>query len=181
MWEPKKGNEKSTAEKPRTENLSTSAVEAVNNFVGVREATLNDLNEIYAIEKESFPDPYPKPLLKAFFFHPGAYIVAVVEKKVVGYAIGIIRYRSLGHVISIAVRKDFRGKGIGKKLLNELIDRLFAMGAKKIRIEVRESNEIAINLYKKVGFVTKEKIIGYYPDGETALVMFIDLPQGRRM
>ena len=181
MLEPKKGNEKLTDGKPRTENLSTSPVDGVNNFVGVREATLNDLNEIYAIEKESFPDPYPKALLKAFLFHPGAYIVAVVERKVVGYAIGIIRYRSLGHKISIAVRKDYRGKGIGKKLLNELLNRLFAMGAKKIRIEVRESNEIAINLYRKVGFVPKEKISGYYPDGETALVMFIDLPQSHRM
>ncbi|MEM2880621.1 MAG: ribosomal protein S18-alanine N-acetyltransferase [Candidatus Methanomethylicaceae archaeon] len=145
------------------------------NSAEVRDATLNDLNEIYAIEKESFSDPYPKPLLKAFFYHPGAYIVAVVRGKVVGYAIGIIRFRSLGHIISIAVEKDFRGKGIGKKLLHELIKRLSGMGAKKIRIEVRESNEIAINLYKKTGFTTKEKISRYYPDGEDALVMFIDL------
>ncbi|MEM4234256.1 MAG: ribosomal protein S18-alanine N-acetyltransferase [Candidatus Methanomethylicaceae archaeon] len=145
------------------------------NSAEVRDATLNDLNEIYAIEKESFSDPYPKPLLKAFFYHPGAYIVAVVRGKVVGYAIGIIRFRSLGHIISIAVEKDFRGKGIGKKLLHELIKRLSGMGAKKIRIEVRESNEIAINLYKKTGFTTKEKIFRYYPDGEAALVMFIDL------
>ncbi|MEM2128265.1 MAG: ribosomal protein S18-alanine N-acetyltransferase [Candidatus Methanomethylicaceae archaeon] len=145
------------------------------NSAEVRDATLNDLNEIYAIEKESFSDPYPKPLLKAFFYHPGAYIVAVVRGKVVGYAIGIIRFRSLGHIISIAVEKDFRGKGIGKKLLHELIKRLSGMGAKKIRIEVRESNEIAINLYKKMGFTTKEKISRYYPDGEAALVMFIDL------
>ncbi|MCX8182213.1 MAG: ribosomal protein S18-alanine N-acetyltransferase [Candidatus Methanomethyliaceae archaeon] len=146
------------------------------NSIEVRDATLKDLNEIYAIEKESFPDPYPKPLLKAFFYHPGIYIVAVIGGEIVGYAIGIIRFRSLGHIISIAVRKESRGRGIGKKLLKELIKRLSAMGAKKIRIEVRESNEIAINLYKKFGFVTKEKIFGYYPDGEAALVMFIDLP-----
>ncbi|MEM3674710.1 MAG: hypothetical protein QXG08_04470, partial [Candidatus Methanomethyliaceae archaeon] len=57
------------------------------NSAEVRDATLNDLNEIYAIEKESFSDPYPKPLLKAFFYHPGADIVAVVRGKVVGYAI----------------------------------------------------------------------------------------------
>jgi len=141
----------------------------------VRDATLNDLNEIYAIEKESFPDPYPKPLLKAFFYHPSAYIVAVLGGRVIGYAIGIIRFKSLGHVISIAVQREFRGRGIGKKLLKELISRLFAMGAKRVRIEVRESNKVAINLYKEMGFVVKERIIGYYNDGESALVMFMEL------
>lgn len=141
----------------------------------IRDASLNDLNEIYEIEKEAFKDPYPKALLKAFFYHPGVYIVATCEGKVVGYAIGIIRFHSLGHVISLAVKKEFHGKGIGKKLLGELMRRLGSIGAKKIRIEVRESNEVAINLYKKMGFVEKNKIPGYYPDGESAIVMFIDL------
>ncbi|MGQ9759718.1 MAG: ribosomal protein S18-alanine N-acetyltransferase [Candidatus Methanomethylicaceae archaeon] len=137
---------------------------------------MEDLEEIYEIEKASFSDPYPPALLKAFFFHPGAYLVAVLERRVVGYTIGIIRFKSLGHVVSIAVKKDLRGRGIGKNLLTEIINRLKAMGAKKIRIEVRESNTVAISLYRKMGFVEKERVVGYYPDGETALVMFLELP-----
>ncbi len=145
-----------------------------NHSVDIREATLQDLNDIYQIEIEAFSDPYPKGLLKAFFFHPGAYLVAVAGDKVVGYAIGIIRFRSLGHVVSIAVKMNYRRRGVGKKLLIALIKSLTLKGAKKIRIEVRESNDIAINLYRSIGFVGKEKIMGYYPDGEAALVMFIE-------
>lgn len=146
-----------------------------NPSVEIKDARLEDLEEIYKIERESFSDPYPLGLLKTFFFHPGTYLVAVLEGRVVGYAIGIIRFKSLGHIISIAVEKRLRGRGIGKSLLAETIKRLGAMGAKRIRIEVRESNTIAINLYRKMGFFEKERIIRYYPNGETAIVMLLEL------
>lgn len=141
----------------------------------IRRAEEKDLVEIYRIEVNSFKDPYPYGLLKAFLYHPGVYLVAVEDEKVIGYSIGIIRFKDLGHIISIAVDKDYRGKGIGKKLLKETIENLAKMEVKRIRIEVRESNEIAINLYKKFGFMEKERVKEYYPDGETAIVMFLDV------
>ncbi|MDH5807157.1 MAG: ribosomal protein S18-alanine N-acetyltransferase [Candidatus Methanomethylicaceae archaeon] len=141
----------------------------------IRRAEEKDLKEIYRIEVNSFKDPYPYGLLKAFLYHPGVYLVIVEDEKIIGYSIGIIRFKDLGHIISIAIDKDYRGKGFGKKLLKETIDNLIKMGVKKIRIEVRESNEIAINLYKKFGFIEKEKIKEYYPNGESAIVMFLDV------
>lgn len=139
----------------------------------IRRAEERDLAEIYRIEVESFKDPYPYGLLKAFLYHPGVYLV-VEEEKVIGYSIGIMRFENLGHIISIAIDKAYRGRGLGKKLLKETIEGLMETGAKKIRIEVRESNDVAINLYKKFGFMEKERIRGYYPDGESAIVMFLD-------
>lgn len=141
----------------------------------IRRAEEKDLLEIYRIELDSFKDPYPYGLLKAFLHHPGAYLVAVENEKIIGYSIGIVRFRDLGHIISIAVDKAHRGRGVGKKLLKETIERLVEMGVKKVRIEVRESNQVAINLYKKLGFVEKGRIEGYYPDGEAAIVMFLDV------
>ncbi|MCQ5337519.1 MAG: ribosomal protein S18-alanine N-acetyltransferase [Candidatus Methanomethylicia archaeon] len=144
-------------------------------MIKIRKANINDLKEIYRIEKESFPDPYPYGLLKAFLFHPGVYLVAIVEEKIIGYCIGIIRNGDIGHIISIAVDKNYRRRGIGTILLRNTINELMKLGARKIRIEVRESNIAAIKLYEKIGFREKERIYGYYSDGETAIVMFLEL------
>lgn len=137
----------------------------------IRDARLDDLYSIYQIELESFPDPYPRGLLKAFFFLPGSIVVAVSQGRVVGYAIGIIREDDLGHIISIAVAKNERRRGIGGSLLKEQIDRLSSAGIKKIVLEVRKSNIEAKRLYQKFGFAKKKEIKGYYKDGEDAEVM----------
>jgi len=138
----------------------------------VREARLSDLDAILEIEEGSFSDPYPRGLLKAFLYHPGAYIVALSEEAVIGYAIGILR-RDQGHIVSLAVKKDCRRGGVGQKLMLEIIGRLRTVGAKSMRLEVRQSNSAAIELYKKLGFAEDEKVKEYYPDGETAIVMFL--------
>jgi ribosomal-protein-alanine N-acetyltransferase len=143
-------------------------------MIKIRRANIDDLKEIYRIEKESFPDPYPYGLLKAFLFHPGVYLVATINEKIIGYCIGIIRNENIGHIISIAVDKDYRRKGVGTLLLKTTINELMKLGAKKFRIEVRESNIIAIKLYEKIGFKEKERIPNYYSDGETAIVMFLE-------
>lgn len=137
----------------------------------IREAGMGDLESIYSIEVKSFNDPYPKGLLKAFFFMPGSYLVATAEGAVVGYAVGIIRYGSVGHIVSIAVLEEWQGMGVGRMLLDRLMNGLAALGARVMRLEVRESNSRAIGLYRAAGFEEKEKIKKYYADGESALVM----------
>ncbi len=146
----------------------------------IRNATLHDLDEILSVEEKSFADPYPRGLLKALYFLPGAYLVAVSGGKVVGYAVGVIRRRTIGHVISVAVTKGMRGKGIGGELMRALIGRLVSEGAREIQLEVRESNASAIGLYKRLNFEEKRKIKRYYADGESALVMRLDVKSPRR-
>ena len=64
---------------------------AVDHGIAVREANLADIDRIVEIEDASFPDPYPRGLLKAFLYMPGAYMVATDGGTIVGYTIGIIR------------------------------------------------------------------------------------------
>jgi ribosomal-protein-alanine N-acetyltransferase len=141
----------------------------------IREAFEKDINVIFEIEKEAFSDPYPRELLKAFLYFPGAYIVALCQDVVIGYAIGIIERKDQGHIISIAVKSDHRRSGTGGRMLEELKDRLVNAGAKSIRLEVRESNLEALALYKNKGYVEGGRMQGYYNDGETALVMYLSL------
>jgi len=141
----------------------------------LRDARVEDLDSIFEIEQQAFPDPYPKALLKAFLFFPGAYLVVLSEGKMIGYAIGIVRYSDQGHIISIAINREYRRGGAGETLLTELVERLRKIGSTQVYLEVRQSNIAAISLYKKIGFVEKGKKERYYSDGETALEMRLSL------
>lgn len=145
----------------------------------IRDACLNDLDQIYSIEVEAFPDAYPKALLKAFFFIPGCIIVAERSSRIIGYAIGIFRDEDTGHIVSIAVRAQERRLGAGSALLRSLLERFERNDMRRAVLEVRKSNIEAKLLYKKIGFEKKGEINGYYQDGESAEVMEI-LLQGRQ-
>jgi RimJ/RimL family protein N-acetyltransferase len=54
--------------------------------------------------------------------------------------------------LGIGLLLDFRGKGIGRKLMGQTIDAAFAFGLTRIELTVREENVIAIALYKSLGF-----------------------------
>jgi len=69
------------------------------------------------------------------------------------------------------VRRDYRGMGIGKRLLREVIRRMVTIyGVKEITLEVHEKNETAIKLYEEFGFRKVKKLHGYY-NGEDGWLM----------
>jgi len=78
----------------------------------------------------------------------------------------------VGHVISIAVLQEYRRRGIGSALMSEAL-KIFEekYDVDSVYLEVRVSNQPAINMYEKFGFVKARRIRGYYRDGEDAYVM----------
>ncbi len=148
--------------------------------IAIRDANLADMDRIVKIEEGSFPDPYPRGLLKAFLYMPGAYLVATEGGAVVGYTIGIIRHRTVGHLVSVAVSPACRRVGVGRALIEETLARLASAGVKSYMLEVRESNAPAIGLYKKMGFSEAGKMKKYYADGESAIVMELSGSSGSR-
>lgn len=93
---------------------------------------------------------------------------------IVGYG-GLWLSIDEGHVTTIAVGKDYRGKGIGELLLNGLVDQGMAMNADILTLEVRITNVVAQQLYLKYGFRPFGTRPRYYTDnGEDALIMSTD-------
>jgi len=95
-------------------------------------------------------------------------------RSIVGYA-GIWVMTDEAHITTIASRPDVRGVGIGEFLLVSLIHRGIETGARWMTLEVRASNTVAQNLYRK--YTIKEMGVRkrYYSDnGEDALVMWTD-------
>lgn len=79
---------------------------------------------------------------------------------------------------NIALLEAYRGRKWGERLLEELMKTASYVGMKSITLEVRVSNEVAQNLYRKKGFRSAGTRKGYYSDNrEDALIMWADLPE----
>ena len=89
--------------------------------------------------------------------------------EVIGFSAGSVKSRTRGHISGIAVLEEYRGKGIGKNLFNVAIDAFIKDKFKKVTLEVRPSNKVAVGLYESHGFKRTHIISGYYPDGEDAI------------
>jgi ribosomal-protein-alanine N-acetyltransferase len=103
---------------------------------------------------------------------------------VVGYVVADVvpnHGRAFGHVKDLAVHPEARGEGWGRRLLAHALTRLAEGDATSVKLEVREGNEPARNLYEDFGFQTLRRVQNYYDDGTDAFVMVRDLDDwGRR-
>ena len=99
-------------------------------------------------------------------------MVAEVNNKVVGFA-GLWAICNEGHITNIAVHPNYRGQGIGSKLVESLIENSSSWYINSLTLEVRASNKIAQNLYKKYGFKEEGMRKHYYQDNnEDAIIMW---------
>ena len=136
----------------------------------IRTFRTEDLDQVVAIEKAAFPDPYSRPLFQWFGVMTGNGFIVACRELVLGYLISEIR-GGQGHIVSMAVDPECRRAGIGEALLREAITRM-ASRVHEAYLEVRAGNEAAIRLYEKHSFKkTGDVLEGYYPDGESAIVM----------
>lgn len=141
--------------------------------IRVRIAKSSDLDDIYDLDVQTFAMPWSKEALSYDILeNDNAFvIVAEYEGEFAGYA-DIWTVLDEADLNSIAVRVDFRRKGIGDAIMLAMTEMLSASGVATINLEVRVSNMPAIKLYKKYGFNECGVRPGYYLDnGEDALIM----------
>lgn len=134
----------------------------------------DDLPQVIEIENNSFADPWSlKSFQKEISENPYAiYLSAFFKNKLVAYIGGWIIIDEL-HITNLAVSKAFRRKGVAVKLLKELIKKSRERGAVRATLEVRVSNNPAINLYRKLGFKRAGRRPKYYSNNdEDALIMW---------
>uniref|UniRef100_A0A7J3M0U0 Ribosomal-protein-alanine N-acetyltransferase n=1 Tax=Archaeoglobus fulgidus TaxID=2234 RepID=A0A7J3M0U0_ARCFL len=139
----------------------------------IREYSIRDFNEVLEIDKEAFNPRNPSFDMFVYLTYCNELLVADIGNKIAGYVVTMDVDKITGKIVSIAVRKEFRGHGIGEALLREAIKRLRARGKTKIALEVRVSNKPAQELYKKLGFRIVDTIPSYYSDGEDAYYMVL--------
>lgn len=142
------------------------------------------INEIARIEEDTFNDAWSKASLEDTFKYDHNHLMVVYEdgsfgddfaflgsQKMVGYIVYSL-VMGEAELLRIAVDRDYRGQGFGKKLMEEFITALQFNNADKVTLEVRSQNERAIGLYTIYGF---EKIAvrpDYYlePDDDAVIM-----------
>ncbi|MGI0069390.1 MAG: ribosomal protein S18-alanine N-acetyltransferase [Nitrosotalea sp.] len=151
----------------------------------IRRCDPSDIIPVMEINLKTLPEHYSDYFYESLLAElPEAFLVAEVERKLVGYIMckieyGFSNFKKLGfvkkgHVVSVAVLPEHRKKGIGRALIEEAIAGVKLKKSDELYLEVRCSNTEAIRLYEKLGFVIKQRLKAYYRDGEDASLMAIE-------
>ncbi len=152
----------------------------------IRQCETEDVPTVIDINMRTLPEHYSD-----YFYHeilaefPETFLVAEREGSVVGYIMcrmeyGFSQLKRLGlarkgHVVSVAVLEEHRQKGIGTKLIQLAQDEMKKKSANESYLEVRVSNQNAVQLYEELGYKVTGKLEAYYRDGEPAYVMAANL------
>lgn len=139
--------------------------------IQLQPARLCDAGAIYRLERLCFKqDAWPWfDIVAVLIFPETVRIKALVGSQIVGFVVGDRRRGAgLGWIASIGVHPDYRRQGIGRMMLDACED---ALDMPRIRLTLRQSNEVAMNLYTRTGYAPVDTWKRYYRDGENGIVM----------
>ena len=146
--------------------------------VTYRKMGSDDVPAVYEIELATFPTPWT---LDSFYYemheNQYAYYVLAVDKddRIIGFC-GMWMVIDAAQITNVAVIETARGCGIGEGLMREAMRIARQNVLDSMSLEVRVTNTVAQNLYRKLDFQDGGIRKGYYTDnGEDALVMWVNL------
>lgn len=136
-----------------------------------RLADVKDVPTLLEIERASFDTPWTLGEIAEELDKPLARVwVAEVDGRLAAFG---IQWFVVGEaqLANIAVHPDFRGRGLGKKMMIHLLENARAEGMEKMTLEVRTGNTAAHDLYLKLGFVETCRRPHFYEDQDEAILM----------
>lgn len=134
--------------------------------------TESDLPQVLSIEVDSYPRPWSTSHFLDELASPHSFPLIAFDPEglVAGYICPMVLLDE-GHILNVAVRKDSRGLGIGRLLMENALMECRERGAEFVSLEVRPSNGSALVLYGSLGFTETGRRKKYYENGEDALLM----------
>jgi [ribosomal protein S18]-alanine N-acetyltransferase len=144
----------------------------------IRSLETADLEAIETIEQRAYPTPWSRSMFASELAKPTSICLGAFEgEELVGYVINS-RYVDAWHVMNVAVDPGHQRRGIASRLLERLFEITRDDERRGYTLEVRVSNEAAIELYERLGFEPRGIRRGYYTDNrEDALIMWRDSRQ----
>jgi len=142
----------------------------------IRKMTAEDIPPVVELDKMSFSLPWPE---SSFRFeltdNPASHCwVAEIDGRIVGMIVAWLLVDA-AHIATIATHPNFRRQGIAKMLLSHALHYLTDEGAQNSFLEVRESNIVAQEMYRKFGYEEAGRRKRYYRDNdEDAILMTLD-------
>ena len=133
-----------------------------------------DIDEVLQLEKLCFPVPWSRDAFRMEVEQNqcARYYVVRENNLLIGYG-GMWLILDEAHITNIAVHPEHRRKGVGRLLMETLMEEAARLNMERMTLEVRVSNTAAITLYKSLGFEEGGIRKGYYSnDREDALIMW---------
>ena len=141
----------------------------------VERMTEAHLSDVAALERETFSEPWSREALQFLLTDGALGFVCVEDGRAVAYG-GMVIAPFEGQVTNVAVRSDYRRRGLGRRLVEAMVAEARRLGLEQIALEVRVSNEAAIGLYEGLGFVRAGVRKRFYKDPtEDAYVMLLSV------
>lgn len=155
------------------------APEARHGYI-IRQMMTEDLPAVMQLEQAAFKNPWSQDLLKRELQHEWSTILLVEEARegdvpeLLGLAIFWVVHDEV-HVLNVATAPKHRRRGVARAVMDEVLARGQAKRCTLATLEVRKSNEAALQLYRAFGFRPVGIRPNYYVDeGEDAVVMVLD-------
>lgn len=142
----------------------------------VRPARRSDLDQIMEIELLSFSSPWSRQVFLEEFDRDFAHLKVIRASH--GPVLGFINYWVVAdeiHVLNVATHPEWRGRGLGRRLMRHAIRVARQRNARLVTLEVRRSNQRAARLYSSLGFEPVGLRPRYYENQEDAIVMVLRL------
>lgn len=133
------------------------------------------LDVVVAIESATQPRPWSRAMFAEEFGRDDRHYLVALDAVdvVVGFA-GVAMFAGEAHVMTVHVIDAVRGRGIGTRLVAGLLAHARDIGCQAATLEVGAANGPAQRLYGRLGFVERGRRLGYYPNGDDAVIMWLD-------
>ena len=140
----------------------------------IRKASLDDLKQIYQIEKDVFiKDHWTYGMVERELENLSGQTTWIIEESsvILGYCMMRI-FCNEANITNMAIKSSRQKQGLGSFLLDHVLNQLPIKSS--VFLEVKEGNLSAINLYQRLGFKVINLRSNYYKDGKAALIMHLE-------
>jgi ribosomal-protein-alanine N-acetyltransferase len=126
----------------------------------IRPMSMSDLDVVEDIQNRSSICPWPRHILETVCRQFEGYVISEGDT-MIGFGFLLCQVEEV-HILNIAILPHYQGRGIGRELMNFLVDRAKKHGGIYMILEVRPTNKTAISLYESMGFKKIGVRKGYY-------------------
>jgi ribosomal-protein-alanine N-acetyltransferase len=142
----------------------------------IRRVQSTDIFPVIALAYNTLTERYNPSIFNQFYeSFPEGFLVALYNHTLIGFFIGIKTTTNTARILMLSVNENYRKQGIGSALLSQFLLELKNHQAIKVELEVRTTNQGALEFYKKQGFILQETLHQFYQNGEDAYSMSKEL------
>lgn len=142
----------------------------------IRRVQANDIFPVIALAYDTLPERYNPSIFNQFYeSFPEGFLVATRNQVLIGFLIGIKTTQNTARILMLSVKNENRKQGIGSALLKQFLFEMKIYQVRQVELEVRTTNQGALEFYTKQGFMQRGLLRQFYQNGEDAYSMRKDL------